>query len=176
MTPIRALRRAIRTGIKLDEAQLLRDHAAGKTVLELGSQFGFSTVLMGEVARRVDAVDWHGGDECVGHEPSLPTFKRNLHRFHVDRRVVPYIGRNDEILPTLKQAEYDFAFHDSFHEEEAVMEDVRLIWPHLKYGALIAFHDYGVDKANFGVTQAVERLGLRIVVRARTMVICATTF
>jgi predicted O-methyltransferase YrrM len=174
VTPIRALKRSIRTGIKLEEAQLLRDYATGRTVLELGSQFGFSTVLMAEVAKRVDAVDWHGGDECVGHEPSLPTFTRNLHRFHVNQRVVPYIGRNADILPTLS-ADYDFAFHDSFHETEAVIEDVGLMLPLLKPGALIAFHDFGVEKEHFGVSDAIEILGLRLVAIARTMVVCATT-
>ena len=171
MTPIERLRGSIRTGIKRDEATMLRQLAKGRMVLELGSQFGFSTVLMAEVAKRVDAVDWHKGDAIVGHEVTLPVLWSNLERYGVRERVVIHVGRSADVLPRLVPRQFDFAFHDSFHGELAVLEDVAMMLPLLIPGALIAFHDYGVHKEHFGVTEAVAALGFRHVSLTRTLIV-----
>lgn len=169
--PIDLLRRSIRTGIKADEAAVLRQLATGKCVLELGSQFGFSTVLMAEVAQRVDAVDWHKGDEIVGREASLPVMWANLERFRVRQKVVVHVGRSADVLPRMVPGQFDFALHDSFHEKQAILDDVAMMLPLLRPGSLIAFHDYGVVKEHFGVTEAIATLGFRHVSLTRTLIV-----
>jgi predicted O-methyltransferase YrrM len=174
MTPLVALKKSIRSGLKVDEAAVLRHLAKDRAVLELGSWFGFSTVVMAEVAKRVDAIDWHGGDPIVGHEVTLPVMWGNLLKYGVRDRVVVHVGRNADILPRMTPGQFDFAFHDSYHAKESVLGDVAMMLPLLKPGSLIAFHDYGVHKEHFGVTEAVAELGFRQVSLTKSLVVVRT--
>ena len=138
------------------EAAQLTELARGRTVLEVGSWYGLSTVVMARTARMVHAVDWHRGDPHAGKRETLTSFWSNLERYDVRDRVVIHVGRAEVILPMLRPRSFDFAFLDGFHETEAVDRDARLILPLLRPGALLAFHDYG----RFGVRSAVDALGL----------------
>lgn len=157
----------IRSAIKDDESARLAELAAGRRVLEVGSQYGFSTVLMARVAKVVHAVDWHRGDAIVGRNESLPLLWENVTRYKLRDRVVIHVGRSETVLPLLLPGSFDFAFHDSYHSAEAVAADVALMVPLLVPGSLLALHDYG----RYGVAEAVDGLGFERVSLTRTLVV-----
>lgn len=157
----------IRSAITDAESAELRRLATGRRVLEVGSQYGYSTVLMAQVAEVVHAVDWHRGDKIVGVHESLPVLWANLAKFRLQDRVVVHVGRSEAVLPHLGPGWFDFAFHDAYHTADAVRTDVCLILPLLVPGSLLAFHDYG----RYGVAEAVDGLGFERVSLTGTLVV-----
>lgn len=150
----------IESSVSLDECEKLAELAEGKTVLELGSWTGRSTVALASTAKVVHSVDWHMGDQHTGPSDSMGTFLTNLCRYGVRSKVVVHLGQNDTILPFLKAAAFDLVFVDSFHERQAVERDIALVRPLVTPDGVIAFHDFGVNlnirDIPFGVTEAVQ--------------------
>lgn len=145
------------------EGRTLAELANGKIVLELGAWLGRSTVCLAQTAARLYSVDWHRGDEHAGLAPTLAPYLRNLNRYGLFDRVIPIIGRFEDVLPALGYAHFDGVFLDGFHTYEAVLSDAdqarRLVAP----GGWMAFHDYGVQASSFsnepfGVTDAVNEM------------------
>lgn len=145
----------IPTSVSRSEAERLCELAEGKVVLEVGSWWGFSTVAMALVAKRVHAVDWHQGDDHAGNDESLAPLMANLDRYGVRDRVVVHVGRSEDVLPLFPTGHFDLAFIDAFHTTEAVRADIHLVLPLVGVHGYIAFHDYGL----FGVKEAVDELG-----------------
>lgn len=146
---------AIESSVSPAEAERLRELAADKVVLEVGSWRGFSTVCMAQVAKRVHAVDWHRGDDHAGHDESLGPLIANLDRYGVRDKVVVHVGRSEDVLPLFPIGYFDLAFVDAFHTAEAVRADIQLVMPLVGVHGKVAFHDYG----RFGVKEAVDELG-----------------
>lgn len=142
------------SAVDLEECRRLSELAKGLVVLELGSQFGRSTVALASTAARVHAVDWHRGDAHAGMQDSLPEYVRNLERHKLRDKVVTHVGKNEEVLPIFAKRVFDMVFIDSFHERAAVEKDIHLVSPAMKLGAIFAFHDYGGWYG--GVTEAVN--------------------
>lgn len=135
----------IHTGVTTAEADELARLATGRNVLECGSWYGFSTVVMGRVARRVVAVDWHHGDRHAGQAETLGPFTANLKRYGVAERVDVRVGRFEDVLPGLRGVPFDVAFLDGMHDRESVERDLPLVAPHVaRRGAFLALHDYTV--------------------------------
>src|SRR2546425_8848821 len=136
------------------ECETLAELAEHKRVLEVGSEFGRSTIALASAAALVCSVDWHRGDEHAGWHDSLAILWNNLDRYGVRERVVLLIGEDQVVLPLLKENLFDLVFIDAFHSYESVHRDIELARPTLKSTGTWAFHDYG----RFGVTQAVDEL------------------
>jgi len=152
------------SGVTPRECERLADLARGKTVIEMGSHFGRSTIALASTAAMLHAVDWHMGDGHAGLNDSLPIFVQNLSRYKVRDKVTIHVARFETLFPMLRERLFDMAFIDAFHEREAVEKDTAAVLPLLKPKAVIAFHDYG--QPIFGVTPAVDgfaaRLGLKV--------------
>jgi predicted O-methyltransferase YrrM len=80
---------------------------------------------------------------------------------------VVHFGFTQETLPVLREDWFDFAFLDAQHQREPVEEDLALVLPHLKDGAILAFHDYGLTGVehegqweDFHVTEVVDEFAL----------------
>jgi Methyltransferase domain len=137
--------------------------AAGRTVLEIGSYLGFSTIAMAKVAKRVWAVDWHRGDLLAGLGDTLPSYWANLARAGVRSNVVTLVGDVAEILPRL-QGSFEFIFIDGDHRYEAVRRDIQLCLGFRPDGGPLALHDYGREEQPgstnrpFEVTRAATEL------------------
>lgn len=159
----------ILSAVTREQCQRLSELAAEKVVIELGAQFGRSTIALASTALRVHSVDWHLGDCHAGMTDSLPKFVDNLSRYKLRSKVIVHIGRNEDVLPLLKDNSFDMAFIDSFHEKDAVEKDIALVMPLLRTPSTLVFHDYehpmfpGVTVAvnNFasGQNKAVVRCG-----------------
>lgn len=148
----------IPTSMTPTEVARLVELARDRDVIELGTYLGHSAVAMAGVARIVHTVDWHRGDPHAGDEDTATAYLDNLTRYGVRDRVVAHVGRFADVLPLLRPGSFDLAFHDAYHETEAVRADIALLLPLLRPGGVLAFHDYGL----FGVAAAVDGLGLPI--------------
>jgi predicted O-methyltransferase YrrM len=145
----------IPSAVSREQCAKLAELACGGTVLELGSQFGRSTIALASAAARVHSVDWHKGDPHAGILDSLETFMRNLERYGVRNNVVAHVGKHEDVLPGLARGFFDLVFIDSFHEKEAVERDTALALPVMKPKAVFCYHDYK-DPSFPGVGQAVD--------------------
>src|SRR6266498_5773579 len=88
----------IPTAITREEAARLATLATGKDVLELGAQYGFSTVILAQAARRVTSVDWHQGDDSIAamggeRADTWEAYRANLARYGVAGKVDARRGR-----------------------------------------------------------------------------------
>lgn len=132
-------RPAIVTAISPLEAYELRRIAADQYVLEIGSAWGFSTVLMALAGAHVTAVDPH---EDHG---TYPQFMANLEAYGVRDRVDVYRIRSDQFRSTVDHPWFDLVFIDGDHTEHGARFDCRLARQLVRPGGLIAVHDYTAE-------------------------------
>jgi predicted O-methyltransferase YrrM len=129
----------IQTSITETEASCLRDLARDGRVLEIGSAFGYSTVVMAKVAVEVMSVDPH---VALG---SQEIFRRNLQQYSVLHKVTCVTDYSWNMLPTLPPGSFDLVFIDGDHSEAAVWRDIALSIPLIRPDGYIACHDYDED-------------------------------
>jgi predicted O-methyltransferase YrrM len=134
----------IPTAITAEETAALVELARERVVLELGAQFGHSTVAMAEVALQVWSVDWHHGDPQAGFQYTLPAYFENVRAAAGVGRIIPVVGKFADVLPMLRPASFDLIFHDGLHELEAMVHDLTLARGLLRWSGAIACHDYGI--------------------------------
>jgi len=137
--------------------------AEGKTVLEIGSYCGRSTVCLAQTAEHVFAVDPFDGRATPTPGETLAAFNRNVARYGVADRVTVRKGTAAEVVPTLP-AVFDLVFIDGDHSYESVRADIDAAKTVLRPGGLLAFHDYRRTPGECdgrwdpGVTRAVDEL------------------
>lgn len=152
MSPGRPIagRPLIETFIAPLEAYALETAARGcRRILEIGSAFGFSTIVMAQTGAEVLAVDPHTGYD------SWQTFQRNLNRYGVAGRVQAVRRPSQEALPHLVPGRFDLVFVDGDHSEAMAEHDIRHARRLVRAGGIIAVHDY--TERWQGVKNAVNR-------------------
>jgi predicted O-methyltransferase YrrM len=166
------LQPGIPTGLSQKELMSLSKLAVDKTVLEIGSRYGASTIGMaGMGAKIVYALDWHRGDQWHG-EPdgtgdSLEVFWRYIGNYGQRDKIVPLVGKSDQLLPILPAQYFDLILVDGDHSYEGVKYDLHHAKRLLKPGGIIAVHDWKREEEfpypeesglAFGITQACREL------------------
>jgi predicted O-methyltransferase YrrM len=137
-------------------------------VVEVGSWYGRSTVVLGAAVRAsgtsatVFAVDPHEGEislpgskGAIGRQTGPPTFDRFLEN-------MARAGLTDVVWP-LRQRSFEVAwsqpigllFIDGLHDEANVAQDLGAFEPWLADGGFVAFHDY---TSFAGVAAVADRL------------------
>ena len=157
----------IPTFVTGEEARELERLATGRRVLELGAQFGFSTVALARTARAVWSVDWHFGDPDAGEGDSLRDWSIHTSSARRAGRVVGLVGRFEDVLPFLRPASFGLLFHDGGHSEAEVRTDLELALPLLGYAAAVAVHDwelFGVSPACLAILGSPDRVVGRLAV------------
>jgi predicted O-methyltransferase YrrM len=158
----------IRSAVTRAECERLAELAVGRTVLELGSQFGRSTIALASTAAVVHAVDPHPLDSRAHTDEhqrsSLEALRRSLLHHALDEKVVIHVATSSQVLPALRRV-FDLVFIDAAHERAEVERDIRLALSCLRLPGVLAFHDYGRAGFEwegqwqaFGVTEAVNEL------------------
>lgn len=142
---------AISTSLTEREAAELARLAAGRAVLEVGSAYGYSTIVMALTGATVTAVDPHAW--LNSHDQ----MQANLGAYGVMEAVTVLREGAETALPRLAAAghRYGLIWIDGDHSPEAVARDVRLSLPLLAAGGVLACHDYGEDTCP-GVAQALD--------------------
>lgn len=104
-----------------EEADELARLAAGKTVLELGSYKGRSTVCFASVAKYVVSVDTHGGTHPQHPGDTLPEYVQNVRHL---ANVALVVGDWRAIAPYL--GDFDLVYVDGSHGPTPAEEDTRI--------------------------------------------------
>ncbi len=153
------------TSLTAAEAAELALLAKGRRVLEIGSAFGYSTVIMGLAgAEDVWSVDPH-----TGHD-SLAAFCANVERFGLKGRVKVCVGTSQGAAelrengggPAVPHRYFGLVFVDGGHELADVRHDrdwaMELVVP---FGGVIAFHDYDEETCP-GIKPALDEWPLKM--------------
>ena len=143
----------ISTSLTPAETDELRRLAKGADVLEVGSAYGYSTVVLGLVARSMVAVDPHRELNSFG------VLLENLAAYGVTTRCVVEMRRDDSrsVLPALagEGRSFDLVWIDGDHQAHVVAQDVANALRLLKPTGTLAVHDY--DEATCpGVREALD--------------------
>jgi predicted O-methyltransferase YrrM len=144
----------ISTSVQPLEAAELALLANGRTVLEVGSAYGYSACVMALAgASHVTAVDphrWIQGSHWA--------MSQNLAACGVADKVLIIRVPSQVALPGFadRGTRFGLIFVDGDHSAEAVKHDGEWAAKLLEPGGTIAFHDYGEDCCCAGVRQAVD--------------------
>lgn len=132
----------IATSVTRDEAAALGRLAAGRNVLEVGSAYGFSAIVMALAGARVTAVDWHA--DIAGSREAM---EAAISAYEVGDRVEILAGPSQHFLPCLAGGGhlFDLVFIDSDHSGDAIRHDIQWGLKLLAPGGVLAVHDYGED-------------------------------
>jgi predicted O-methyltransferase YrrM len=127
----------ILTSLTVAEADTLMNLAAGRSVLEVGSAYGFSTVTMALTAAEVVAVDPHWAHNS--HE----IMTSNLTNYRVQHKVDIRRAVSQTELPALHGSGYifDLIFIDGDHATAGVTHDIEWALKLVAPGGTIAVHD-----------------------------------
>jgi len=150
---------AISTSVQPEEAAALAQLASGAgEVLEIGSAFGYSAIVMALAGAHVTAVDPH-----TWVPDSLAGMERNLVAYGVTDRVAILAESSAPVLATFALAiahvpltPFGLVFIDGDHSAPAVRADVDAALKVLRPGGVLACHDYGEDCCCPGVRQALD--------------------
>ena len=140
------MRDATSTEGLLDLIKELGDNS-DKTMIEIGSFVGESTVLFAQSFKKVIAIDPFLAD----YDPKDPTsylfeFK-NVYDTYLDR-TSPYSNiqtltmTSDAAADILNEDYFDFIYLDGLHTYEGVKTDIKNYLPMVKKGGVIGGHDY----------------------------------
>jgi predicted O-methyltransferase YrrM len=130
---------AISTSLTQREANALAELAAGKEVLEIGSAFGYSAVVMALAGASVYAVDPH-----TWIAQSHAVMLENVAAYGVLDRVTILAQYSFTALPELVSSgrEFDVVWVDGDHEAPTVAHDVTMALKLLKPDGILLCHDY----------------------------------
>lgn len=156
------------------EAEALRQLAAGRSAIEIGAGFGFSTLAMAAVAERVWSVDPHDKPPSRGYFGlvakeamdryalgTLAILCATLDATGLREKVAIHRGLSqvllapDGPLEASLAGKADMAFIDGDHRYEAAIADLENCERLLTRPALVAVHDYG-EANNPEVAPAVD--------------------
>lgn len=147
----------------LDLIKELGDNS-NKTMVEIGSFVGESTVLFAQSFKKVIAVD----PFMEGYDPQDPTSHSfdfdNVYQTYLDRitiysNIQTIIETSDNAVKELDSETYDFIYLDGLHTYEGVKTDITNYLPLVKKGGVIGGHDYTNQVQHLkGVFQAVNEM------------------
>lgn len=138
-----------------EEALLLAALASDRAVLEIGAWRGRSTVALARLARLVVSVDWHRGDAGSGGEWTLPEFCSALTAANAWGKVVPVVGRSEDIAPHLC-GPFGLVWVDGAHDAESVARDTALALRVVGPGGVVAWHDWDYESVRAGVARHLD--------------------
>jgi predicted O-methyltransferase YrrM len=130
----------------LDLIKELGDNS-DKTMIEIGSFVGESTVLFAQSFKKVIAIDPFEAD----YDPQDPTsylfefdnvYQTYLDRITVYSNIETIVDTSDNAVKELVGKEFDFIYIDGLHTYEGVKNDIKNFLPLVKKGGVIGGHDY----------------------------------
>lgn len=127
----------ILTSVTQAEADCLAMLAAGGQVLEIGSAYGYSTVVLAHSASHLISVDPH-----LTHN-SYPILLSYLTQYRVADRVDVRRAVSQSVLPNLADqgAHFDLIFIDGDHTTPGITHDLQWALKLVRPGGTIAVHD-----------------------------------
>lgn len=126
-----------RTSKPLQQALAMGEMAAfcdGKTILELGTAFGTTTLAMRLAAPHSNIITVEGVPEIAAYARHTLSDQENIQLL---------IGRFDEVLPNLceKKNQFGLVFIDGHHSRVPTMQYLNMLLPALSYKAIVIIDD-----------------------------------
>lgn len=163
------------TSLLPEEHERLRELAAGRAAMEIGSGFGFSTLTIASVATHLWSIDRHDIAPGWGnffHGAPLPGYEagtrakveENLRRAGLEAKVTILEGMSAAVIAPgsswafqLSMAGVRLAFVDGDHSVQGCLTDVANCERILRAngGGWLAVHDYD-ERGNDGVRRALD--------------------
>lgn len=160
------------------------------TFVEIGSFMGKSAVMMGELIKerkkniKLVCIDLfptkeelkvyqsigagQGGSDAgeakyINDLPKslLDTFVENIRNNGVDDVIIPIKSDSHKCISLFQDNSMPFVFVDASHEYEIVLQDIKLWWPKIKTGGVLAGHDYYQNVAK-AVHEFFDPLGITV--------------
>jgi predicted O-methyltransferase YrrM len=137
---------------------------SNKTMIEIGSFVGESTVLFAQSFKEVIAIDpfMEGYDDL---DPTSYLFEfDNVYQTYLDRtgdhkNIKTIVSTSNDALDQLKGQEFDFVYIDGLHTYDGVKTDIINYLPLVKKGGVIGGHDYTDQIEHLvGVYEAVNEM------------------
>lgn len=134
-----------------------------KTMIEIGSFIGESTIIFAEHFKEVIAIDPFLPD----YDSNDPTSNFNFDEVYEEylRRTSPYKNiktiraTSDDAIKELNGKTYDFVYIDGLHTYDGVKTDIINYQPLIKSGGVIGGHDYTDQLPHLiGVFEAVNEM------------------
>jgi predicted O-methyltransferase YrrM len=157
------MRDAISTEGLLDLIKELGDNSE-KTMIEIGSFVGESTVLFAQSFKKVIAIDPFQPNYDDADPTSYLFEFKNVYETYLDRtgdhkNIETIVSTSDEAASKLGGLKYDFIYLDGLHTYDGVKTDITNYLPLVKEGGVIGGHDY-TDKIPHlvGVHRAVNEM------------------
>lgn len=148
----------ISTSVTAAEASRLGQLACGRQVLEVGSAYGYSAIVMARAGALVTAVDPHTGGTWLGDSHAAMT--ANVGVYQVASRVTIVRESSQDALPRLatEGGRFGFVFIDGDHRYEAALHDIEWALKLLAPGGVLAVHDYAETCCCPDVARAADQL------------------
>lgn len=157
------MRDATSTEGLLDLIKELGDNS-DKTMIEIGSFVGESTVIFAKSFKKVIAID----PFLEGYDPQDPTsylfefdnvYQTYLDRITVYSNIETIVDTSDNAVKELVGKEFDFIYLDGLHTYDGVKTDITNYLPLVKKGGVIGGHDYTNQIPHLvGVYEAVNEM------------------
>ena len=140
-------------------------NVSNKTMVEIGSFIGESTIIFAKHFKHVTAID----PFLPNYDPQDPTcnsgfnfddvFQEFKSRIEEEKtKVTIYKMMSCDAVSLLKD-KYDFIYIDGLHTYDGVKNDILDYLPLVKEGGVIGGHDYGTTHKHLqGVTKAVDEV------------------
>lgn len=147
----------------LDLIKELGDNSE-KTMIEIGSFVGESTVLFAQSFKKVIAIDPFEPDyDDLDPTSRLFDFK-NVYQTYLERtgdhqNIETIVSTSDAAVDFLRGPKYDFVYIDGLHTYDGVKTDIINYLPLVKDGGVIGGHDYTKEHEHLiGVYDAVNEM------------------
>lgn len=135
------LQQAIKDGqerISVSDARLLLkacDISEAKTLLEIGSMCGGSTIILGSYANEREGMLY-----CIEPHPTK-VLRDNLRKYEL-LPIIKLLNAMSPWVSTNLIPKIDFLFIDGDHRTTSVITDFIYFFPFIKSGGAVAFHDW----------------------------------
>jgi predicted O-methyltransferase YrrM len=132
-----------------------------KTMIEIGSFIGESTIIFARNFKHVSAIDPfidnYDPEDMTSNFNFNEVFEEYKRRIESEKeKVTTYKLTSNDALSLLQGEKFDFIYIDGIHQYENVYEDIMNYLPLVKEGGIIGGHDYGGPWK--GVQQAVDQV------------------
>jgi predicted O-methyltransferase YrrM len=149
------------TGL-LDLIKELGDNS-DKTMIEIGSFVGESTVMFAQSFKEVTAIDPFMEGYDAADTTSYEFDFNNVYDTYKGRtnpytNIKTIVDTSDNAVKELDSKTYDFIYIDGIHTYEQVKKDIENYLPLVKKGGVIGGHDYVNSGHLVGVYQAVNEM------------------
>ncbi len=157
------LQQAIKDGnerISISDAKLLLNackHTNARTILEIGSYDGGSTIVLGDYAKNNE-----GMLHCIEPDPT-ETMAKNVVSYGLEEHVSIVKGFSPWIPTSLIPNPIDVLFIDGDHRTRWMLVDYHYFYPFVRSGGIICFHDWREDWQSKNPTNEQVRRGIEII-------------